>query len=165
MVNPLEPPDPLVAALMRSLPPPGKGRSGVAAQGWVRCAGQPAGDMYLEAAVQRGVLLRETRRFLGLVPCHRHPAGPRSYAAHVRDRYAAAERAGLPDHRSRALAALVAAAGLDRQVPGAGLTSRSVMRSLVHERWPAYAVYRNVRRDAPERSGAGRPVHDGAGGA
>ncbi|TXS37442.1 GPP34 family phosphoprotein [Streptomyces sp. OR43] len=152
VVNPLEPPDPLLAALMRSLPAPGKGRSGVAAQGWVRRAGQPVGGMYLEAAVQRGVLLRETRRFLGLVPYHRHPAGPQGYAVHVRERYAAAERAGLPDHRSRALAALVAAAGLDPHVPGAGLASRSAMRTLVHELWPAYAVYRNVRRDASDRS-------------
>ncbi|MDP5313969.1 GOLPH3/VPS74 family protein [Streptomyces poriferorum] len=158
VVNPLEPPDPLLAALMRSLPAPGKGRSGVPAQGWVRRAGQPVGGMYLEAAVQRGVLLRETRRFLGLVPYHRHPAGPQSYAVHVRERFAAAGRAGLPDHRSRALASLVAAAGLDRRVPGAGLTSRSAMRSLIHERWPAEAVYRNVRRDASDRSGrrAGR---------
>ncbi|WP_371603064.1 GPP34 family phosphoprotein [Streptomyces sp. NBC_01220] len=158
VVNPLEPPDPLLAALMRSLPAPGKGRSGVPAQGWVRRAGQPVGGMYLEAAVQRGVLLRETRRFLGLVPYHRHPAGPQSYAVHVRERFAAAGRAGLPDHRSRALASLVAAAGLDRRVPGAGLTSRSTMRSLIHERWPAEAVYRNVRRDASDRSGrrAGR---------
>lgn len=153
VVDPLEPPDPILAALMRSLPAPGKGRSGVPAQGWVRRAGQPAGGMYLEAAVRRGVLLRETRRFLGLLPYHRHPAGPQSYAVHVRERFAAAGRAGLPDHRSRALASLVAAAGLDRQVPGAGLVSRSAMRSLVHERWPAQAVYRNVRRDAPDHSG------------
>ncbi|MGW0939465.1 GOLPH3/VPS74 family protein [Streptomyces sp. NPDC002666] len=153
VVNPLEPPDPLLAALMRSLPAPGKGRSGVPAQGWVRRAGQPAGDMYLEAAVQRGVLLRETRRLLGLVPYHRHPAGPQSYAVHVRERFAAAARAGLPDPRSRALASLVAAAGLDRQVSGAEVASRSAMRSLVRELWPAYAVHRNVRRDASDRSG------------
>lgn len=153
VVNPLEPPDPILAALMRSLPAPGKGRSGVPAQGWVRRAGQPAGAMYLEAAVQRGLLLRETRRFLGLVPYHRHPAGPQSYAVHVRERYAAAERAGLPDHRCRALASLVAAAGLDRHVPGAGPASRSAMRSLIHERWPAHAVYRNVRRDVSDHSG------------
>ncbi|MER5276124.1 GPP34 family phosphoprotein [Streptomyces sp. NPDC002809] len=153
VVNPLEPPDPVLAALMRSLPGPGKGRSGVPAEGWVRRAGQPAGGMYLEAAVQSGVLLRETRRFLGLVPHHRHPAGPQSYAVHVRERFAAAEPAGLPDHRSRAPAALVSAAGLDPHVAGGGRPSRSAMRSLVQERWPAHAVYRNVRRDAPDRSG------------
>ncbi|MFD8686837.1 GPP34 family phosphoprotein [Streptomyces sp. NPDC059651] len=164
-VDPLEPPDPLLAALMRSLPAPGKGRSGVSAQGWVRRAGQSVGGMYLEAAVQRGVLLRETRRFLGLVPYHRHPAGPQSYAEHVRERYAAAELAGLPDHRSRALASLVTAAGLDRHVPGAGRASRAAMRALIHEQWPAHAVYRNVRRDASDRSGRSVARRTGVGGA
>ncbi|MEU1467446.1 GPP34 family phosphoprotein [Streptomyces sp. NPDC005761] len=167
VVNPLEPADPVLAALLRSLPAPGKGRSGVTTRGWVRDAGRPAADMCLESLVQRGVLIQETRRFLGLLPYHRHPAGPQSYAGPVRERFAAAERAGLPDHRSRALAALVAAAGLDPHVPGAGLSSRSAMRSLIHERWPAHAVYRNVRQDKSDASGrraaGGAPMNTGSG--
>lgn len=158
VANPLDPPDPLLAALMRSLPPPGKDRlrSGVTARSWVRRAGRPAQEMYLAALVRRGVLLRETRRFLGLLPYHRHPAGPQSYSGAVRERFAAAERAGFPDHRSRALAALVSAAGLDPHVSGGGRSSRSAMRSLVREQWPADAVRRNVVQDKSDATGGSR---------
>lgn len=109
--------------------------------------------MYLAALVQRGILVRETRRFLGLFPYHRHPAGPQNYAGAVRERFTAAERAGFPDHRSRALAALVAAAGLEPHVTGGERRSRSAMRSLVRELWPADAVRRNVVQDKSDESG------------
>ncbi|MFJ2090040.1 GPP34 family phosphoprotein [Streptomyces sp. NPDC087901] len=158
VASPLDPSDPLLAALMRSLPAPGKDRlrSGVPARAWVRRAGRPAQEMYLAALVQRGILVRETRRFLGLFPYHRHPAGPQNYAGAVRERFAAAERAGFPDHRSRALAALVSAAGLEPHVTGGGGSSRSAMRSLVREQWPAHAVHRNVVQDKSDETGGSR---------
>ncbi|MEW1690932.1 GPP34 family phosphoprotein [Streptomyces sp. NPDC091265] len=156
VVNPLEPPDPLLAALMRSLPPPGKSRSGsgVAARRWVRHTARQVEGMYLDALVQRGLLRRETRRFLGLLPYHRHPVVAKDLAAQARQRFAAAEQAGFPDHRSRALAALVAAAGLTRFV-ATGRGSRGAMRHLVREQWPAHAVHRNVRQDRSNQSGGG----------
>ncbi|MEV7402188.1 GPP34 family phosphoprotein [Streptomyces sp. NPDC091267] len=156
VVNPLEPPDPLLAALMRSLPAPGKSRSGsgVAARRWVRHTARQVEGMYLDALVQRGLLRRETRRFLGLLPYHRHPVVAKDLAAQARQRFAAAEQAGFPDHRSRALAALVAAAGLTRFV-ATGRGSRGAMRHLVREQWPAHAVHRNVRQDRSNQSGGG----------
>ncbi|MBO0917102.1 GOLPH3/VPS74 family protein [Streptomyces laculatispora] len=155
VVNPLEPPDPLLATLMRSLPAPGKGRgSGVPARGWVRHAGRQVGGLYLDALVQRGILRRETRRFLGLLPYHRHPVVATDLAGQTRHRFVAAEQAGFPDHRSRALAALVSAADLSRFVC-TDRTSRTAMRHLVREQWPAHAVRRNVRRDKADQAGGG----------
>ncbi|MEU8626924.1 GPP34 family phosphoprotein [Streptomyces sp. NPDC048669] len=156
VVNPLDPPDPLLATLTRSLPAPGKGGhgSGVSATRWVRRAGRQVEGMYLDALVGRGVLRRETHRFLGLLPYHRHPVVAKDLAAQARERFAAAERAGFPDPRSRALAALVSAAGLSRFV-GTDRAGRAAMRRLIREQWPAHAVHRNVRRDRANQSGGG----------
>ncbi|MFF3258694.1 GPP34 family phosphoprotein [Streptomyces sp. NPDC002932] len=156
VTNPLEPPDPVLAAVMRSLPAPDKGGrfSGVSAKRWVRHAGRQVEGMYLDALVERGVLRRETHRFLGLLPYHRHPVAAKDLAAQVRHRFVAAERAGFPDHRSRVLAALVSAAGLSRFV-GTERGSRSAMRHLVHDHWPAHAVLRNIRQDRANQSGGG----------
>ncbi|MFF1919132.1 GPP34 family phosphoprotein [Streptomyces sp. NPDC058221] len=156
VANPLEPPDPVLAAVMRSLPAPGKGGrfSGVSAKGWVRHAGRQVEGMYLDALVERGVLRRETHRFLGLLPYHRHPVVAKDLAAHARQRFVGAEQAGFPDHRSRTLAALVSAAGLARFV-GTDRGSRSAMRRLVRDHWPAHAVLRNVRQDKSNQSGGG----------
>ncbi|WLQ41378.1 GPP34 family phosphoprotein [Streptomyces laculatispora] len=90
--------------------------------------------------MQRGILRRETRRFLGLLPHHRHPVVAKDLAARTRHRFVAAEQAGFPGHRSRALAALVSAADLSRFV----CTDRTIhiaMRHLVREQWPAHAVH------------------------
>ncbi|MFF3172779.1 GPP34 family phosphoprotein [Streptomyces sp. NPDC057900] len=156
LANPLEPQDPVLAGVMRSLPAPGKdGRgSGVSAKRWVRHAGRQVGGLYLDALVERGVLRRESRRFLGLFPYHRHPVVAKDVAALARTRFDAAERAGFPDPRSRALAALVSAAGLSRYV-GTERGSRSAMRHLVHDHWPAHAVLRNIRQDRANQSGGG----------
>ncbi|RPK52926.1 GPP34 family phosphoprotein [Streptomyces sp. ADI93-02] len=64
VVKPLDPPDPLLAVFLRSLPPAGKGRSGsgVPARRWVRRSARQAEGLYLDALVERGVLRRETRR-------------------------------------------------------------------------------------------------------
>ncbi|MFJ1926813.1 GPP34 family phosphoprotein [Streptomyces sp. NPDC088131] len=156
VTDPLEPPDPVLAAVTRSLPAPGKGGggSGASAKRWVRHTGRPVEGLYLDALVERGVLRRETRRFLGLLPYHRHPVAAKDLAALARTRFDAAERAGFPDPRSRALAALVSAAGLSRSV-GTERGSRSAMRRLVRDHWPAHAVLRNVRQDRANQSGDG----------
>ncbi|MFD0023593.1 GPP34 family phosphoprotein [Streptomyces sp. NPDC058382] len=156
VVNPLEPPDPVLASVMRSLPAPGKSRrgSGVSARGWVRHAGRQVEGMYLDALVERGILRRETHRFLGLLPYHRHPVAAKDLAAQARQRFVAAEQSDFPDHRCRALAALVSAAGLSR-VLGTDRGSRRAMRRLIREQWPAHAVLRNVRRDKARQSDGG----------
>ncbi|MFJ2708202.1 GPP34 family phosphoprotein [Streptomyces sp. NPDC087428] len=156
LAKPLEPPDPLLATPVRSLPAPGKGRrgSGVSATRLVRQSGRQVTGQYLDALVQRGVLRRETHRFLGLLPYHRHPVVAKDLAAQARHRFASAERAGFPDPRSRALAALVSAAGLSRFL-AADRAGRAAMRHLIREQWPAHAVHRNVRRDRSNQSGGG----------
>ncbi|MFG2673039.1 GPP34 family phosphoprotein [Streptomyces sp. NPDC048445] len=156
VANPLEPPDPVLAGVIRSLPAPGKGggSSGASAKRWVRHAGRRVEGLYLDALVERGVLRRETHRFLGLLPYHRHPVVAKDLAALARTRFDAAERAGFPDARSRALAALVSAAGLSRSV-GTERGSRGAMRHLVHDHWPAHAVLRNIRQDRANQSGDG----------
>lgn len=99
VANPLDPPDPVLAGVLRSLPAPGKGggSSGESAKRWVRHAGRQVEGLYLNALVERGVLRRETHRFLGLLPYHRHPVVAKDLAALARTRFDAAERAGFPD--------------------------------------------------------------------
>ncbi|MFI2778083.1 GOLPH3/VPS74 family protein [Streptomyces sp. ALB3] len=162
VVNPLDPPDPLLAVFLRSLPPPGKGRSGsgVAARRWVRQSGRRAEGLYLDALTERGVLRRETHRFLGLFPYHRHPAGPASPAQLVRQRFENSRAAGFPDRRSRLLAALAAAVELPSVVRRGDRRSRAAARALVREEWPASAVHHNVRQDKAAGAGGG----DGGGG-
>ncbi|WNI29931.1 GPP34 family phosphoprotein [Streptomyces sp. ITFR-6] len=157
VTHPLEPPDPVLAGVTRSLPAPGKGGggSGASAERWVRHAGRRVEGLYLDALVERGVLRRETHRFLGLLPYRRHPVVAKDLAALARTRFYAAERAGFPDPRSRALAALVSAAGLSRSVGGTDRGSRRAMRHLVHDHWPAHAVLRNIRQDKANQSGDG----------
>ncbi|HWU06236.1 MAG TPA: GPP34 family phosphoprotein [Streptomyces sp.] len=162
VVDPLEPPDPLLAVFLRSLPPPGKSRfgSGGPAGRWVRRSARQAEGMYLEALVERGVLRRETRRFLGLFPFHRHPAGPASPAQEVRQRFEESRAAGFPDRRSRLLAALAAAVELPSMVKQGDRRTRAAARALAREEWPALAVHRNVSQDKAARTGGG----DGGGG-
>ncbi|MFD4030143.1 GPP34 family phosphoprotein [Streptomyces sp. NPDC058637] len=67
VVNPLDPPGPLLAVFLRGLPPPGRRRSGsgMSAGRWVRQSGRYAEGLYTDALLGRGTLLGETRRFLG----------------------------------------------------------------------------------------------------
>ncbi|WP_406392935.1 GPP34 family phosphoprotein [Streptomyces sp. NBC_00887] len=149
VVNPLDPPDPLLAVFLRGLPPPGKSRfrAGRSAKRWVRLSGRHAKGLYLDALVERGILRRETRRFLGLVPYHRHPAGPRDLSAPIRESFAAAGAAGFPDRRDRLLAALAAAVELPSVVRRGERRNRSAMRELARSEWPALAVHHNVIKD------------------
>ncbi|MFI8001845.1 GPP34 family phosphoprotein [Streptomyces sp. NPDC086010] len=157
VVNPLDPPDPLLAVFLRSLPAPGKGGllPGTPARRWVRQAGRQAEGLYLDALVERGVLRRETRRFLGLLPYHRHPAGPASPAGQVRQRHEESRAAGHPGPRGRLLAALAAAVELPAVVRGGDRRTRAATRALVREEWAAQAVHRNVRQDKAARAGGG----------
>ncbi|MFC9857089.1 MULTISPECIES: GOLPH3/VPS74 family protein [unclassified Streptomyces] len=157
VANPLDPADPLLAVFLRSLPAAGKSTfgSGVSAKRWIRQTARQTGGLYLDSLVERGILRRETHRFLGLLPFHRHPAGPGDDAAGVRDRFTAAERAGFPDRRDRLLAALVSATGLAPEVTADGRRGRAAMRTLRREEWAAHAVHRNVSQDRTNRSGGG----------
>ncbi|MCX4548957.1 GPP34 family phosphoprotein [Streptomyces sp. NBC_01267] len=156
VVNPLVPGDPVLAQVLALLPEPGKGTfAGTAsARSWIHRNGSQIEGLYLDRLVEQGVLLRETRRFAGLLPYHRHPAGPHNWSAQARAHFAAAETADFPDHRSRALAALVAATGLAQVTAQEGWRSRAAMRGLIRSEWPANAVRRNVQRDRSRRSGA-----------
>ncbi|WP_328319062.1 GOLPH3/VPS74 family protein [Streptomyces sp. NBC_00388] len=154
--QPLLPHDPVLAQVLDLLPAPEKRKfaGGVGAPHWVRRNGRTVEGLYLDLLVEGDVLTRETRRFAGLLPYHRHPAGPRNWSAQARERFAAAEAADFPDPRSRVLAALVSTIGLSRFVARDGGKSRSAMRHLIREEWPAYAVRRAVQRDRANRSGS-----------
>ncbi|MEI7030629.1 GOLPH3/VPS74 family protein [Streptomyces pratensis] len=157
VVGPLGPADPLLAALLRTLDPPGKSRlrSGTSAKGWVRRHARGAEEGHLDALVQRGVLRRETRRFLGLFPFQRHFPGDPDPVGAARRRFTRAEEQGFPDHRSRVLAALVAAAGLAGALSGRGREGASAMKLLRRAQWTARAVHRNVKQDRSSSGGGG----------
>ncbi|MCX4730241.1 GPP34 family phosphoprotein [Streptomyces sp. NBC_01363] len=154
VLNPLAPPDPLLAQVLGSLSSPGTGwpSGDTDTRRWVRQTGRYVQELCLEHLVRRSVLRRETHRLLGLLPYHRHPAADPALSLAVRDRFAAAEAAGFPDPRGRTLAALVSAAGLAGAVARGGLRDRWAMRGLVDEEWTADAVYRNVRQDRANRN-------------
>ncbi|MCX5410806.1 GPP34 family phosphoprotein [Streptomyces sp. NBC_00059] len=162
VVKPLDPPDPLLAVFLRSLPAPGRSRfgSGVSAQRWVRQTGRRAEGLWLDDLVERGVLRRETRRFIGLFPYHRHPEGAGGGAAAARQRFEESRAAGHPDRGGRLLAALAAAVELPSVVKEGDRRTRAAARALAREEWPALAVHRNVRQDKASQAGGG----DGGGG-
>ncbi|WP_434594835.1 GOLPH3/VPS74 family protein [Streptomyces sp. A5-4] len=168
VINPLAPADPVAAQVLASLPAPGKGRGGKGerTKGWVRSTGRHITELYLNRLVEQGALRRETRRFLGLFPYHRHPAGPEDSSAAVWQRLAASIRADSPDGRDRALAALLSATDLaGRYFPGFGArTTRSALRHLAREHWPAVAVHRAVKQDKAAASNSGGGDGGGGGG-
>lgn len=161
VVNPLDPADPLLAALLRTLGPPAKGRRrGPRARRWVGDYDRHVQEKYLDSLVERSVLSRETRRFLGLFPYHRHFPGVPDLARGVLDRFAAAEAAGHPDHRDRVLAALVSAIGLAGELTRLGRTGRTVMKVMRRSEWTAAAVHHNVKQN---ESGGGWSGDSGGG--
>ncbi|MEN8653975.1 GPP34 family phosphoprotein [Streptomyces sp. 21So2-11] len=167
VINPLAPADPVAAQVLASLPAPGKGQRGKGerTKGWVRSAGRHVTELYLNRLVEQGALRRETRRFLGLFPYHRHPAGPEDVSAAVWQRLAASIHAGSPAGRDRALAALLSATDLaNRYFPGfAARATRSTLRHLTREHWPTDAVHRAVKQDKAAAN-SGNSGGDGNGG-
>ncbi|MFJ6610491.1 GPP34 family phosphoprotein [Streptomyces sp. NPDC091289] len=163
VVNPLDPADPLLAALLRTLDPPAKGRrrSGIRARRWVGDYDRYVQEKYLDSLVERSVLSRETRRFLGVFPYHRHFPGVPDLSRGVLDRFAAAEAAGYPDHRDRVLASLVSAIGLAGELTRLGRTGRTVMKVMRRSEWTAVAVRYNVKQN---ESGNGWSGESGGGG-
>ncbi|MEU0100899.1 GPP34 family phosphoprotein [Streptomyces sp. NPDC006267] len=149
VVNPLDPADPLLAALLRTLDPPAKGRRrpGVRARRWVGDYDRHVQEKYLDLLVERAVLSRETRRFLGVFPYHRHFPGVPDLARKVLDRFTAAEAAGYPDHRDRVLAALVSAIGLAGELTRLGRTGRTAMKVMRRSEWTAAAVRYHVKQN------------------
>ncbi|MFJ9621240.1 GPP34 family phosphoprotein [Streptomyces sp. NPDC101181] len=157
VVNPLAPADPLLARLLDTLEPPRKSRfrTGTHAKNWVRQYARYTEENCLEALVQRGVLNRETRRFLGLLPYQRHfPVRPETTASALR-RFRQAESHGFQDRRGRVMAGLVSAVGLASTLSAKGGGGRSAMKVLRRAEWTAHAVYRNVRQDSSSGGGDG----------
>ncbi|RLV68763.1 GPP34 domain containing protein [Streptomyces sp. CBMAI 2042] len=155
VVNPLDPADPLLAALLRTLPQAKGRRSGMRARHWVDNFDKHVRDTYLDALVERSVLSRETRRFLGLFPSHRHfPVHP-DLVPGVRRRFTLAETAGYPDHRDRLLAALVSAIGLAGELTRNGRPGRTAMKVLRRSEWTASAVHHNVKRNQSDGGDGG----------
>ncbi|MFE9961625.1 GOLPH3/VPS74 family protein [Streptomyces sp. NPDC005525] len=165
VVDPLSPQDPLLAQVLGSLPAPDRGSfaGGVSAKRWIRRTGRHVEELCLDHLVDRAVLRRETHRFLGLLPYHRHPAAAPDLPAAVRERFTTARTAGFPDRRSRTLAALVSAIGLSSAVAQGGWRARSEMRDLVRQEWTAHAVHRNVRQDKANRSSGSAGGSGGSG--
>ncbi|MEV4440481.1 GPP34 family phosphoprotein [Streptomyces sp. NPDC049577] len=155
IADPMPPADPLLAAVLAGLS--GKGAKGPRTRTWVRQAGRHMEERWLKRLIGRGALRMETRRFLGVVPYHRYPAAGAGHTAPARQRLDEALRAGFPDPRSRALAALVAAIDVhNRLYPGLRARGlRRTLRRLVRVEWPAHAVYDNVRRDKASESSGG----------
>ncbi|MFJ9523919.1 GPP34 family phosphoprotein [Streptomyces sp. SID5594] len=163
VVNPLDPADPLLAALLRTLPQAKGRRSGMRARHWVDNFDKHVRDACLDSLVERSVLSRETRRFLGLFPSHRHfPVLP-DLVPGVRRRFTLAETAGYPDHRDRLLAALVSAIGLAGELTRNGRPGRTAMKVLRRSEWTASAVHHNVKRNQ-SGEGDGDWVDGGDGG-
>ncbi|WTA48881.1 GPP34 family phosphoprotein [Streptomyces sp. NBC_00842] len=157
VLNPPAPQDTLLAQVLGSLPVADKGgrKGGVSAKRWIRRAGRHVEELCPDHLVGRSVLRRETRRFLGLVPYHRHPDARPDLSVAVQERFTAAAAAGFPDPRNRTLGALVSAIDLSNAVVQGGWRARSALRELVRGEWTAYAVRQNVRQDKADQGGGG----------
>ncbi|MFB8102336.1 GPP34 family phosphoprotein [Streptomyces sp. NPDC056007] len=152
VVNPLPPADPHLAGLLRTLPQSKGRRSGMRARQWVDDFDRHVRERYLDSLVERSLLSRETRRFLGLFPYHRHfPVHP-DLVPGIRRRFTLAEEAGYPDHRDQVLAALVSAIGLAGRLTRNGRPGRTAMKVLRRSQWTAMAVHHNVKK---HESGSG----------
>ncbi|MFH9686182.1 GPP34 family phosphoprotein [Streptomyces sp. NPDC017413] len=162
VVNPLDPADPILAALLRTLDPPAKGRRrpGIRARRWVGEYDRYVLEKYLDSLVERSVLSRTTHRVLGVLPYHRHFPGEPDLSRGVLDRFAAAEAAGYPTHRDRVLASLAAAIGLAGDLTRLGRTGRTVMKVMRRSEWTAAAVHYNVKQN---ESGNGWSGYSGSG--
>ncbi|MFH9135385.1 GPP34 family phosphoprotein [Streptomyces sp. NPDC017524] len=162
VVNPLDPADPILAALLRTLDPPAKGRRrpGIRARRWVGEYDRYVLEKYLDSLVERSVLSRTTHRVLGVLPYHRHFPGEPDLSRGVLDRFAAAEAAGYPTHRDRVLASLAAAIGLAGDLTRLGRTGRTVMKVMRRSEWTAVAVRYNVEQN---ETGNGWSGYSGSG--
>ncbi|MFI7238168.1 GPP34 family phosphoprotein [Streptomyces cyaneofuscatus] len=163
VVNPLDPADPLLAELLRTLPQAKGRRSGMRARRWVGDFDRHVRDTYLDSLVERSLLSRQTRRFLGLFPYHRHFPVPPDLVPGLRRRFTLAEAAGYPDHRDRILAALVSAIGLAGELTRNGRPGRTAMKVLRRAEWTATAVHHNVKQNE-SGGGGGSDWGDGGGG-
>lgn len=158
VVNPLDPAHPLLASLLSTFDPPSKRKRfwpGTSAKSWIRLYGRNVEESHLDHLVERGVLRRETRRFLGVLPYQRHFPGDPDLTGATLWRFGQAEARGFPDQRSRALAGLVSATGLGGTLTTAGRTGRSAMKTLRRGQWFASAVHHNVRQNQSNGSGGG----------
>ncbi|CAM5656666.1 hypothetical protein SBADM41S_04360 [Streptomyces badius] len=118
VVNPLDPAHPLLASLLATLDPPSgkkkRFRPGTSAKAWIRLYGRNAEERHLDHLIERGLLRRETRRFLGVFRYQRHFPGDPDLTGATRWRFGQAEARGFPDQRSRALAGLALGDGPGR---------------------------------------------------
>ncbi|WP_408994225.1 GOLPH3/VPS74 family protein [Streptomyces sp. 1268] len=170
VVNPLDPAHPLLASLLTTLDPPSgkkkRFRPGTSAKAWIRMYGRNAEERHLDHLIERGILRRETRRFLGVLPYHRHFPGDPDLTGATRWRFGQAEARGFPDQRSRALAGLVSATGLAGTLTAAGREGRAAMKTVRRTLWFASAVHHNVRQNQSSGgdSGGGGWSDGGGGG-
>ncbi|WP_228989769.1 GPP34 family phosphoprotein [Streptomyces sp. DH8] len=156
VVDPLGPAHPLLASLLGTLGAPAKKNrflSHTSPTVWIRQYGRNTEESHLEHLVARGLLRRETRRFLGVFPYQRHFPGDPDLTGAARWRFGQAEARNFPDRRSRALAGLAAAAGLAETLTAEGREGISVMRILCRSHWIASAVHTNVRQSQSSSSG------------
>ena len=156
VTTPLPLNDPVLDTALAALPGPAK-RNGVRAHRWVRRMGRSSQGLCVRRLEERGALRREARRALGLFPHTRFPAGPVDLLGPAHARFHAAVEAGLPDHRSRLLAALASATGLDAKLlPGSGFRLlRRDLKHLVKEVWTVRAVHRAVQEDKNSANSGG----------
>ncbi|MFF8554222.1 GPP34 family phosphoprotein [Streptomyces sp. NPDC015501] len=156
VVNPLGPAHPLLAPLLGTLGAPAKKNrflSNTSPRVWIRQYGRNTEESHLAHLVERGLLRRESRRFLGVFPYQRHFPGDPDLAGAARWRFGQAEARGFPDRRSRVLAGLVSATGLAGTLTAKGREGRSAMRTVRRTHWIAAAVHHNVRRNQSSSGG------------
>ncbi|MFJ2022815.1 GPP34 family phosphoprotein [Streptomyces sp. NPDC087897] len=156
VVNPLDPAHPLLASLLGTLGAPAKKNrflSNTSPKVWIRQYGRSAEEHHLDHLVERGLLRREPRRFLGVFLYQRHFPGDPDLTGAARWRFGQAEARGFPDRRSRALAGLVSATGLAGTLTAKGREGRTAMKTLRRTHWISSAVHRNVRQSQSSGSG------------
>ncbi|GHC66221.1 GOLPH3/VPS74 family protein [Streptomyces cinnamoneus] len=139
------------------------GKQGPKTAQWIATAARDQEQSWVMGLLERrAVRVHRQRVGNGIVPRLHYPVDAVDLTTPARTALDAALRAGFPDPRARALAALASAIGITRALyPGwGGRHDRKAMRRLRREHWISAAVYRKVTIQSGSSGGGG----DGGGG-
>lgn len=147
VVDPRTTGDPLLDGALALLPPSHKD---VRARQWIKRTCRQIRGLTAQRLAKRGAIRIVNRRALGLFPYDLYPSAGTDWSAQALARFQGAAKTGFPDPRSRTVAGLVSAAGLDSRVhPGSGDARRvrKEMRGFAHDQWAANAVRKVIKAD------------------
>ncbi|MGH8875983.1 MAG: GOLPH3/VPS74 family protein [Stackebrandtia sp.] len=117
-------------------------------QGWTTMLYWKLSRQVVDTMVDRGLVRREKKKFLGMFPSTRHPSTSPSARTEIQQRLASAAANGqAPDARTAALAALVHSLGMEKQalpeLPSG--EAKKALKSIADSSWASDATMKAVQ--------------------